>query len=226
MDKLNPNVLCYKRLLIALMLLCVSSQINAQALHFGFDSVTSFKNIQPDASLDGFSTNIRSHDVALGGYHIGMQWQNKYKAGIGYYFLASSVDEYLQYQLKQIKGRLRFSYIALYGENIFYNSPHWEFRYGLKLWGGLIYNKYFLPTGDNIHLGTHFYLITSPYLTGQYKILYWLGLSGSLGYQIPVPTNIGKGGDANASYVDFSVVIFFGELYKRYLKDLVEDSVY
>lgn len=184
-------------------------QIKAQL----FEDVFVFRNIRPDFSIEAKQTSLRGHNVQLLGFRGGMQWQKKYKAGLGYYFMSSKVDEKLIYQGIEVPARLKFNLVSVYGEFTFYQSNKWTLNAGLQPGVGWKNNQ----LGANTKLEKEVFMSLEPNISGNYKILYWVGLGGGLGYRqvllgYPLSAYRLSGPDIN-----FNVVIFFDALFKKFI---------
>ncbi len=192
--------------LLFFTLLCLNCNANT------FDSILVFKNLEPDFGLDGFNTAVRGHNVNFSGIKAGVQWQGKYTVGLSYYSLGSSLDENVSYFGKDVRGRLKMGYVAVYTEYTFYETEKWEFNLGNKTGIGRIYNRYTDPSGTDYKIGTSYFPLLCPYISGSYKLLYWLGIGGSLGMTLAPEKGV------TAPWVDLGIEIYFKPLYQRIVK--------
>ena len=113
-----------------------------------FDSVLVFKRLEPDFGLEGFNTSLRNHDVTISGIKLGVQWQEKYTAGLAWYSLDSKLDEPKPWLGKSVNARLHMSYTCIYTEYSFFENEYWEWAAGLQTGIGTIYNAYTDNTGS------------------------------------------------------------------------------
>lgn len=187
--------------------------VNAQL----FNDVFDFKEVRPDFTIDGKQTKMREHNVQIVGLRGGLQWQKKYRAGLGYHFLSSKLDEMVLFQGKEVPARLNFNIISVYGEYTFYRNNKWTLNAGLQPGMGWKNNEYFLPAGGSETLEKEVFVSMEPYVSGNYKILYWVGLGGGLGYRqvmLGYPLSSYRLSGPN---INFNIVIFFDALFKKFI---------
>ena len=184
-----------------------------------FDSIFVFKNPEPDFGLDGFNTTLRGHNVNFSGIKLGVQWQEKYTAGLSYYSLASSLDETVPYGRENVRGRLRMGYVSIYTEYTFFENEKWEFNLGNKTGIGRIYNRYTEVSGLEHKIGTSYFPLLCPYISGSYKILYWLGIGGSLGMTLAPEKGV------TAPWVDIGIEIYFLPIYHKIIRPKIKEEL-
>jgi hypothetical protein len=176
-----------------------------------FDSALVFKKIVPDFGIDGFNTVIRGHSVNFSGIKGGISWQEKYALGLSYYLIGSSVDERMLYQNQPVNARLHFGYFAIYTEYTFFTNDRWEFVAGMRPGIGRVYNAYTIGTEER-KLGQSYFPLLTPYTEFTFRLVYWLGLTGGIGYRM-VPVD-----GLSGPWIDFGAAIFFTPLYNRFIK--------
>ncbi len=180
------------------------------------DSILVFKNLEPDFGLDGFNTAVKSHNVNFSGIKAGIQWQEKYTAGLSYYTLGSNVNENMAYQNHTIHTSLLMSYVAVYMEYTYFENEKWELNAGTKIGFGNIYNQFTENSGSNTKINTTYYPLLAPYLSGSYKIRYWLGLGAALGITLVPVQNV------SAPFVDIGIEIYFKPLYHKFIRPVFQ----
>ena len=171
-----------------------------------------FKRLEPDFGLEGFNTSLRNHDVTISGIKLGVQWQEKYTAGLAWYSLDSKLDEPKPWLGKSVNARLHMSYTCIYTEYSFFENEYWEWAAGLQTGIGTIYNAYTDNTGSERDIGRDYFPLISPYISGDYKLLYWLGIGGGIGMRLSPESGV------TSPWIDFGVEIFFKPLYQHLIK--------
>lgn len=199
---------------IIMLLLIYQHHADAQLL----DSLRRYFSFKPslDWDWDTRNTIITSRRARVSGYKIGLDFASKLKLGMGLNLL----DSYHPYQLKNASGEsqtasLRMWYPCVYAEYVFHKRKKWTFTVPVQLgWGRAWYQNRAYKPSVRTKSGT--IVLYEPCLSGEYRILPWLGLGAEGGFRIVLVKSKLIQERFTAPIYVFSVSIKWGYLMRKY----------
>jgi hypothetical protein len=170
---------------------------------------------------------VDSKLASTSGFKAGLEFSNKLKLGLGYSWLNSDVVEQKIVITEagydtSLNARLTMRLGILYGEYIFYNKGSWQISMPGQIGIGTSYFTYYESIGDDTkkkQLSKQGVLMLNATGMGTYRILKWFGLSAGAGFRIMLIDNNDLKQNLNGPVFAFRVRIFFGEIYKSFLPE-------
>lgn len=196
----------------------------------GFDSIRYSFQKKPRL-IAGFATKttfIQGFRSPIFTARAGMEWNRIVRIGVGVSWLKLSpykvgIDNIPFYFDKQISDStgvlytvhpaLKFRYANVFFEYIYFYSRRWQFSVLLQAGAGDSRYKYNYNE-KTFTESPHWILLYEPAVSGQYKLLPWLGVGFDTGLRIMAVTNKNIGYRFNSPVYDIRMVILWGELYR------------
>ena len=152
---------------------------------------------------------------------LGVEFGHKFRVGGGISALEDNTPLYkYKYipnsigKIDSIKSSLRFNYFCYYVEYVFYKTKHWEFSIPLQM--GIGNSRYEYVYSDTLRKENEkIVILYEPVIAGQYKIFDWFGFGANIGYRLMIVNNKAIQQNFNSPIYSFSMLIFYGELYKK-----------
>lgn len=175
------------------------------------------KFAKPVFHFDARYSFINHQQVQISGFKIGVEWIEKFRTGIGFYGLSTTLNkelEEVQDPVQRLDGRFRFNYLALYGEYIFLSSRKWEISTPIQFGIGQMFyevrDKRGMPKANERKL----IALVEPSVTGHYKFFPWVGVGAGAGYRYMLSSQnkIEHGFDSPIYYI--KAKLFVGEIYR------------
>lgn len=197
------------------------------------DSVRYYiKNKYPEliGGLSGRNTIIGSHYTSVSGVAIGADYGGKVKFLGGVYGLSSPLVErkiinaYTPSQ-NMVDEISRFWYFGFTGAYTFFKDKRWTLEIPVRVGFGTA-NIEQHDTGKGkfvIAENNSFIMPLESGISAQYKIAWWIGLSGGLGSRIVVGKSTSQ--KFSGTYYNFGVNIYFSNIYFRIRDDLKKNPV-
>ena len=200
-----------------------------------FDSIASALHSKP-----GFTGGFATKSTFINGFRspiftarAGFDYNHCVRVGAGISWLKLSpyktgIDNtpfYLDNTLIDTTGiyythpALKFWYVNVFFEYVYFNSRKWQFSIPLQLGAGDSKYKYNF-NGENHTDKQHWILLYEPAVCGQYKITPWFGVGLDVGLRIMLVTNKDIGTKFNSPMYDIKALIFWGELYRSVVKGM------
>lgn len=132
---------------------------------------------------------INSHFCTITGLKLGVEWRGRVRTGAAVYFLSSRIPTRLPLPgnaAADADARLRFRYLALYGEYAVLRNPRWELDAVLQTGLGSAYVLY--RTDEDVTSQTpHDFLgVIEPSAFAQMRLFKWASLGAGAGWRQPV----------------------------------------
>lgn len=135
-------------------------------------------------NFDNRNSFINDQRVQISGIKLGIEWKNRLRTGVGFYFLSPETKHNAPPPDDNVKipieARIRFSYFALYGEYVFIDHKRWELSAPVQF--GLGTAEYYFPERDKMPKKRTITLI-EPSISAHYKIFPWIGVGVGAGYR-------------------------------------------
>jgi hypothetical protein len=179
------------------------------------------KFAKPVFNFDSRYSFINHQQVQISGFKLGVEWIEKFRTGIGFYGLSTTLNKELEVikdPAERLDGRFRFNYLALYGEYVLLSKRKWEVSFPLQFGLGMMSvetkDKRGLPRdSDRKPIA-----LTEPSITAHYKIFPWIGIGAGAGYRYMLSSQnkVEHSFDSPIYYI--KAKIFVGEIYKSLSK--------
>ncbi|MEM9052851.1 MAG: hypothetical protein AAGC47_12430 [Bacteroidota bacterium] len=183
--------------------------------------------LKPDFSFDARRTLFEKRWVLVGGFKIGAEYRRVNRLGVGFYFLNTRIfDEDVEFILEANKIEYDFQYTTLYYDRVLYFDKKWEFGGTLHFGGGRIktfYQNELNPNERNTGPELKFNVAE---LVGyaEYNVLYWLGISGGVGYRRVFGLDYGLGDDFSSAIFVVNLRLNLIKLARSYFDESVKDE--
>ncbi|KAA9331118.1 hypothetical protein [Adhaeribacter soli] len=168
-------------------------------------------------NFDTRYTLLDNDRARISGLKTGLEWKNKYRAGLGYYFLSSPLVTQLPVAADQapVEARVKFAYVAGYGEYVFLKTERWEASVPLQIGVGKTLNQYHNQQGQVVNTERVPLLLFEPSVSGHYKIYNWVGVGAGAGYRHMLNQARQETSHLNAPIYYVKAKLFVGELYRQ-----------
>ena len=132
---------------------------------------------------------INNHWCTINGLKLGLELRGRVRAGAAVYFLSSGIptrQPLPDNAAEDADARLRFRYLALYGEYVVLENNRWELSANLQTGLGWVYVLY--RTEDDITNRTphDFMGLIEPSVAAQMRLFPWASLGAGAGWRQPV----------------------------------------
>lgn len=166
-----------------------------------------------DIKLDNRFSFIRNSDVKTVGVKIGLNFNRKFKVGIGVNQMLLSVEkQILNEENVLVPVDLEYFYFSPYIEYVYFNSKRWEFSLSTQLGFGDASYRHMDENGNRVKLVKSSILSYEPAMLIDYKIIRWFGIGTGVGYRLVYYQS--KGINQNFSSPEYVVKlkIYLGEI--------------
>jgi hypothetical protein len=159
------------------------------------------------------------------GFRMGLNYNKRLRFGIGYYGLSSQVVNSINVEDNNVpyttNGELKYGFLCLSAEWIFYKDQPWQFSVlPLQFGFGSAHFEYLRVPDKQLTSTEHASVFTyEPDFTAQYTIIKWIGLGASLGYRMTVVKPKGISENFNAPTFSIGVKLFVDEIYHSAFPD-------
>lgn len=172
---------------------------------FRFDSKTSF---------------ISNSGTSIWGVNLGLDFSKKLKTGIGYYFLYPQLNRKINItgivsSDSLANAKLDFRYGGIFGEYVFYNSYYWDMCFTVHFGVGVSQYRYEIAA-RSFNTDPSIMGLYEAQISAQYRVLYWLGLGGGIGYRLMLISNNYSDESYTSPIYTTKIKIFFGDLYRKH----------
>ena len=180
------------------------------------------KNLQPFVVFDSYFSFIGKKSADVWGFKAGIEWNEKWRFGIGYNKLSSDIVEYKALPESELpyakndtaKSQLFLRYFPTMAEYIVQRKDPWQITIPLQLGYGTSYFQYFDKDNRNRRIFEHGVLVFQPGVNAQYKVLKWVGVGAGLGYRFLLVNNPEIETTMNSPVFSIGLKIFIGEIVK------------
>jgi len=138
-----------------------------------------------DIKLDNRFSFIRDNDVKTIGFKVGLNFNRKFKVGLGVNQMLLPVEKkFLNQENVLVPVELEYFYFSPYFEYVYYNSKRWEFSLSTQLGIGGASYRFTDINGKKIKLVESTVLSYEPAMLIDYKIIRWFGIGTGVGYRL------------------------------------------
>lgn len=192
-------------------------QINTKAQLV--DSISEAVKFKPKLSfrLDNrfsFTATTPSKIIA---FKIGAEFNEKFKVGGGYNLLNSTLTKDVEFKENGVDtvltSNLKMSYMSYFIEYVFFRNKRWEFSIPLQIGIGNTHYEYHF---GEFKFRNNWSMIVNyeASISGQYKIIKWVGIGAGFGYQLMLKDNPAIKENFNTPIYVVKLKIFMGDIYR------------
>ncbi len=177
-----------------LLWLCVTVPVRAQ---LPLDSVFFSLSQRPRFffQLDAANSFVSGSGANAIGFRAGLDFHKRIKFGTGFYTVISDIVEnkYVEKYDTFYNAKLQVNYYTTFADLVLYTYERWQFSLQNQLGIGNSYFWYYpnregnKKKTENINSGM--IMLYEPMLSGQFKILKWVGVGFGTGYRIMLVNN-------------------------------------
>jgi hypothetical protein len=179
-------------------------------------------------SFDGKKSFLASQKVGIFGCRLGLQYKDKFRTGMGFYFLSGPSNEIYTFNEtispKTVKAKLDFSYLTLFYEPIVFQDCHqrWVLSVPTQMGVGTAQLSYMdstqtVPERKVIYAKSA--VLTEVVFMAEYRLFRWLGFGSGVGLRVMLTNDEIIKRNLNAPIYVFKIRIGWGELYKMTFKE-------
>lgn len=162
--------------------------------------------------LDSRRSFINRTDAKIWGARIGVDFDNRWRVGVGGYILGDGVRGTVHLDTASVTGKLRFGYVAWFYEYVFFRKKRFEFSIPGYLGAGTAR----LEAADSISrkaVG-----VSEVAVQGHFKVFRWVGVGAGVGYRFLFIPNKQIEENLNSFIYSFKVRIWLAPIYRRLFK--------
>ncbi len=172
--------------------------------------------------IDRYLSFVSKSGADIFGFRTGLEFQKKYRFGMGLYDLKSDIIVMLPLNEEDaanapndtVKAKLNMTIIPFFFEYVFYDKDPWQCSASVSMGFGETYFNYFDKNGKNKRLSDAPILDYEVGINGQYKILKWFGVGAGLGYRLMLIDNPKNDYNFNAPFYNVKLKLFVGEIFR------------
>lgn len=166
-----------------------------------------------DIKLDNRFSFIRNNDVRTVGVKVGLNFNRKFKLGIGINQMFLPVEKkYLTEEGVLLPVELEYFYFSPYFEYVYFNSKKWEFSLSTQLGIGGASYQYINDENKKEKLVESTILSYEPAMLIDYKIIRWFGIGTGVGYRWVYYQSPGIKEEFSAPEYVVKLKIYLGEI--------------
>jgi hypothetical protein len=152
------------------------------------------------------------------GFKIGAEFSDKFRVGGGYNLLNSKLTRpvYIDssgFIIDTVVSSLKMSYMSYFIEYVFFRNKRWEFSLPIQIGIGNTHYEYHYADAK---FRNNWSVIVNyeASISGQYKIIKWIGIGAGLGYQLMLKDNPAIKENFNTPIYSLKLKIFLGDIYR------------
>ncbi len=166
-----------------------------------------------DVRIDNRFSFIRANDVKTIGAKVGLNFNRKYKVGLGINQMLLPVEKKILNDSNQlVPVDLEYFYFSPYIEYVYFNSKRWEFSLSTQLGIGEASYRANGLDGKKIKLVKSTILSYEPAMFIDYKIIRWFGIGGGVGYRLIYYKGSAVEEEFSSPIVALKLKIYLGEI--------------
>jgi len=177
-----------------------------------------------DAKFDSRNSFIGARYARIFGVKLGLDYNDTFKAGIGYNWLSSDIYKTLtvtDFNINEsydIRAQYHLSYFAPYAEYVFYQDDPWEISILVLVGGGWAKYSYWDRYWNHVTTDPEFVFLYEPYMTAQYRLFKYVGVGAGVGYRLAMSSDRFSRTRLNSPIYVLKLKIYASDIY-RDLKD-------
>lgn len=201
-------------------LICLAFAVCLPAAKAQFlDSIRSALNQKPSPyfKIDSRNSFIADQSAKILGFKAGAEFANRLRIGSGYNLLtrhSPGLDEKITLQSAEYKAILKFSYLALYMDYVYYKTKRWEAAVSVQLGAGFSKYQYTAADGAKVQMNKKSVVLYELGIEGTYKVTKWFGIGLGTGMRIMLVNNNAIDKKFNSAIYILKFRIFPKEVYR------------
>ena len=166
-----------------------------------------------DFKFDNRFSFIRNYNVKTIGIKVGLNFNRKFKVGIGINQMLFPVKKkYLPEDGLFVPVELDYFYFSPYLEYVYFNSKKWEFSLSAQFGiGGANYNHIDV-NGQKVKLVESLILSYEPAMLIDYKIIRWFGIGTGVGFRLVYYKSLGIEQQFSSPEYIVKLKVYLGEI--------------
>jgi len=170
-------------------------------------------NPKLDVKLDNRFSFISNNDVKTIGVKVGLNFNRKFKVGLGINnLLVSDDNQYSNNEGFLVPVDLEYFYFSPYIEYVYFNSKRWEFSLSTQIGFGSASYNFTDSIGQKIKLAESVILSYEPAMLIDYKIMRWFGIGTGVGYRLIYYKSVGIDQQFSSPEYVIKIKIYLGEI--------------
>ncbi len=158
-------------------------------------------------NLESRISFINNKSISVNGLRVGISFNRKLRIGGGVSWLNS--DLYLDKE----KQYLKFVYLCLYSDLVFYKTKRWQLSVPIQIGMGSSWFQNESPFYFPNKYSKYFLFLYEPGITTQFKIFKWLGFGSDIAYRFTLKNKENIGGNLNSPTYSLKILTWFDYLY-------------
>jgi len=177
--------------------------------------------VLPDAYFDTRNSYVSNGRAHIWGAKASVEFSGRIELGLGYNFLDQKITKEIDFtdangRPGSAEARLHLAYISLYGRYVYYKKNHWTFSV-MPVQLGFGGSKYkYMYNGDERITGKGAIVTYEPGISVSYRITWWIGAGGDIGYRYMLHNNPSIDGNFNSPIYTFYIIIYYADIYKHF----------
>jgi hypothetical protein len=163
-----------------------------------------------DANLETRYGFINNELNRVDGVKFGIDYIGRLKLGMGLSWMNSNYSKMIITKnfTDTSTNYLKFAYLTIYANFVFYKTKHWQLSVPLQLWWQK-QNNFRYSERDS----KYFLLLYEPGINVQFKIFKWLGLGSDVAYRMVVKDNSSIVERISSPVYSFNILIWFDQIF-------------
>lgn len=178
--------------------------------------------------LDGRRSIVLGENSSLGGLKIGTIINNKFKTGLGIYWMRNDIVRagIPGGNITDSRDTLfyNFGYTSLFFEPMFVLNRRWQLSFPMHLGSAVAETSYLTTQGKKQLFRTDKAPLFEVSGVGQYKFLRWLAIGTGIGYRALLIDRNAAQRALNAPVYILQLKVLFGVIWKTYLNKKIDDG--
>jgi hypothetical protein len=205
------------RVFSILIILCVFFLTSKAQL---VDSISEAVTSKPKLSIrfDNRYSFTATTPSRITGFKVGAEFNDKFRVGGGYNKLNSTLTKPVYIDSSGViidtaESSLKMSYMSYFIEYVFFKNKRWEFSIPIQIGiGNTHYEYHYLEAKFKNNWSVIVNYEAS--VSGQYKIIKWIGIGAGMGYQLMLKDNPAIKENFNTPIYSIKIKIFLGDIYR------------
>lgn len=158
-------------------------------------------------NLESRISFINNRSTSVNGLRVGISFNRKLRIGGGVSWLNS--DLYLDKE----KQYLKFVYLCLYSDLVFYKTKRWQLSVPIQIGMGSSWFQKETPFSFSNKDSKYFLLLYEPGITTQFKVFKWVGVGSDIAYRFTLKNKENIGENLNSPTYSFKILTWIDQLY-------------
>ena len=158
-------------------------------------------------NLESRISFINNQLTSVNGLRCGISFNRKLRIGGGFSWL--NTDLFLDNE----KQYLKFVYLCLYSDIVFYKTKRWQLSVPIQIGMGSSWFQKETQFSFSNKDSKYFLLLYEPGITTQFKVFKWLGFGTDVAYRFTLKNEKNIGENLNSPTYSFKILTWIDQLY-------------